>query len=228
VALKQYAPLSLACVAAALICTGALWGCATPPPKAPSAPTGDANVLTGTTHSYTTSVPDPEASAVALRFVWDDGDTSNWTAESYGFGEAVADSHSWSVSGIFHVRTQARDAKGRSSPLSDSFEVTVTSVGDEPPDTPDAPLGPDSGVVNVSYDFRTSTTDVDNDSLAFRFDWGAGDTSGWLGPVLAGETLSVSHSWSAPGTYDIHVQAKDIEGFGAVSGWSPPHTTVIR
>jgi hypothetical protein len=69
---------------------------------------------------------------------------------------------------------------------------------------------------------------VDNDSLSFRFDWGAGDTSDWLGPVLAGETLSVSHSWSVPATYGIHVQAKDMDGFGVTSDWSQPHATVIR
>ncbi len=195
---------------------------------APSAPTGDPNVLTGTVHGYSTYVTDAGAGSVAVRFTWDDGDTSNWSTRTYAFGETAVDSHNWSVSGIFHVRAQVRDAKGRSSPQSDSFEVTVTSAGDEPPRTPDAPVGPDSGVVNVSYTFRTSTTDADNDSLAFQFDWGAGDTSNWLGPVPAGETLSVSHSWSVPGTYGIHVQAKDMDGFGVTSGWSQPHTTVIR
>ena len=189
---------------------------------------GDSNVLTGTTHVYSTSITDPDAGSVNVRFTWDDGDTSGWTTKTYAYGEAAVDSHSWSASGIFHVRAQARDAKGRSSPPSDSFEVTATSPGDDPPLTPDAPLGPDSGLVGVSYTFRTSTTDADNDSLAFQFDWGAGDTSNWLGPLLADETLSVSHSWSAPGTYGIHVQAKDINGFGVTSGWSPPHTTVIR
>ena len=186
------------------------------------------NVLTGTTHGYSTEVTDPDADPVALRFTWDDGDTGNWSTRTYSFGETAVDSHGWSVSGIFHVRVQARDAKGRSSPQSDSLEVTAIAAGDEPPLTPGAPLGPDSGVVNASYTFRTSTTDDDYDSLAFRFDWGAGDTSDWLGPVLAGETLSVSHSWSAPGTYGIHVQAKDIEGFGVTSDWSPPHPTSIR
>jgi hypothetical protein len=171
---------------------------------------------------------DQAAGPVNVRFTWDDGDTSNWTRRTYSFGETVVDSHSWSVSGIFHVRAQARDGKGRTSPQSDSFEVTASSPGDDPPLTPDAPLGPDSGMVNASYTFRTSTTDVDSDSLTFQFDWGAGDSSDWLGPVLSGETLSVSHSWSATGSYEVHVQAKDIEGFGVTSGWSQPHTTVIR
>ena len=210
------------------ICVAVLCGCAGSSPKAPSAPTGNVNVLTGTTQRYATGVTDPDAGPVALRFSWDDGDTGSWSTSTYSFGETAVDSHDWSVSGIFHVRAQTRDAKGRSSPLSDSLEVTVTSSGDEPPLTPDAPLGPDSGVVNASYTFRTSTTDDDNDSLAYRFDWGAGDTSYWLGPVLAGETLSVSHSWSAPGAYGIHVQAKDAQGFGETSHWSQPHTTSIR
>jgi hypothetical protein len=211
-----------------VICAAVLGGCGGPPPKAPGAPKGNVNVLTGAIERYTAEVTDPNAGPVALRFFWDDGVTGSWSASTYSYGETAVDSHDWSVSGIFHVRAQARDAKGRSSPLSDSLEVTVISSGDEPPLTPDAPLGPDSGVVNVSYTFRASTTDDDNDSLAFRFDWGSGDTSDWLGPVLAGETLSVSHSWSAPGTYGIHVQAKDVQGFGVTSDWSPPHTTSIR
>ncbi len=185
-------------------------------------------MLTGTAHGYSTNVTDPNAGPVNVRFTWDDGNTSNWTTTTYSFGETAVDSHNWSSSGIFHVRAQARDAKGRTSPQSDSFEVTVSSPGDEPPLTPDAPLGPDSGVANVSYTFRTSTTDADNDSLAFRFDWGAGDTSAWLGPVMTGETLSVAHSWSATGTYGIRVQAQDVNGFGMTSGWSRSHTTVIR
>ena len=123
-----------------MFCVAALWSCASQPPKAPSAPTGASNVLTGTTNTYSASVTDPDAGPVALRFIWDDGDTSNWTAKTYTFGETAVDSHNWSVSGIFHVRAQARDAKDRSSPMSDSFEVTVTSAGDEPPVTPDAPF----------------------------------------------------------------------------------------
>jgi len=214
-----------------LISVAAVWvvgGCGNPPPNAPRAPVGDSNALTGTIGHYQAYPNDADKGPVGLRFSWDDGDTSDWTAATYRPGSAAVDSHSWDLSGIFHVRAQARDAKERMSPWSDSFEVTVTSGGDEPPVTPAPPLGPDSGLVNVSYLFRASTTDGDNDSLDYRFDWGAGDTSVWLGPVAAGETLSASHTWTAPGQYDVKVQAMDDEGFGVTSDWSQPHLTIIR
>jgi hypothetical protein len=203
-------------------------GCGGRPPSAPSRPVGDSNGFTATTYHYSTHPTDPTGPSVALRFTWDDGDTSSWTPTTYAYGVAALDSHQWQISGIFHVRAQARDARDRLSPWSDSIEVTITVPGDEPPATPDPPLGPDSGFVNSVYAFRASTTDDDNDTLEYQFDWGDGDTSAWLGPIPPGDTVTGPHAWSYSGTYNIRVQAKDEQGFGSTSGWSPPHITVIR
>ena len=203
-------------------------GCNNQPPGAPLAPVGDSNILTNTMHRYSAYPNNQDGGSYALRFNWDDGDTSGWTGSNYTRGVPAVDSHSWSSSGIYHVRAQARDDRGRFSAWSDSLEVTATSPGDEPPDTPDPPLGPDSGLVYTDCTFRANTTDDDNDSLAYRFDWGAGDTSEWLGPLAAGETLSVTHAWESPGTYEVRVQAEDVEGFGVTSDWSGPHTIAMR
>ncbi len=214
--------------AAVLACLAIVTGCNNRPPSAPSAPLGDSNGLTGTYYTYSTHSIDPNAGSVALRFTWDDGDTSSWTTTAYAFGIPAVDSHQWSLSGVFHVRAQARDAGERLSAWSDSLEVTITVPGDEPPLTPGPPLGPDSGLVGSSYQFRSTTTDADNDTLEYRFDWGNGDTSAWLGPVPPGDTVTASHSWSSPGTYNIRVQAMDEQGFGTTSDWSIPHTIIIH
>jgi hypothetical protein len=205
-----------------------LSGCAGRAPAAPSAPLGDSNGYTDTYYAYTSHPTQPNAGAVALRFTWDDGDTSPWTGTTYAYGVPAVDSHQWSVSGIYHVRAQARGAGDRLSPWSDSLEVTILVPGDEPPLTPGSPLGPDSGLTHSVYAFRTSATDDDNDSLQYQFDWGDGDTSAWLGPIPAGDTLSADHAWLSPGTYDISVQAKDAQGFGSTSGWSLPHSFTVH
>ena len=215
---------------AGLLLVGALAipGCTGRAPYAPSAPLGDSNGLTGVTLRYATQSTDPNAGLVALRFTWDDGDTSPWSPDTYAYGVTALDSHQWQISGIFHVRAQARDTRDRLSTWSDSFEVTITSPGDEPPATPDPPLGPDSGFVDSTYAFRSSTTDADNDTLQYQFDWSDGDTSTWLGFVPAGDTFVAPHTWRAPGAYGVQVRARDAQGFGATSDWSLPHTIVIR
>ncbi len=215
---------------AGLLLVGALAipGCMGRAPYAPSAPLGDSNGLTLDTLHYTTYSTDKTSGPVALRFDWDDGDTSPWSADTYAYGVTALDSHQWQMSGVFHVRAQARDTRDRLSTWSDSFEVTITSPGDEPPATPDPPLGPDSGFVDSTYEFRSSTTDADNDTLQYQFSWGDGDTSLWLGFVPAGDTLTASYAWPSPGTYHVQVQAKDAQGFGFTSDWSQPHIIVIR
>jgi len=64
----------------------------------------------------------------------------------------------------------------------------------------------------VNYTFTTSTTDQDEDQVYYKWSWGDGSFSNWIGPYDSGEIASANHSWSAKGTYDIKVKAKDIDG----------------
>jgi outer membrane protein assembly factor BamB len=77
------------------------------------------------------------------------------------------------------------------------------------PLTPAAPTGPTSGRPQVSLTFTANTTDPNGDKVMYTFNWGDGSTSGWLGPFNSGETVSASHQWTVPGTYNITVKAKD-------------------
>lgn len=105
------------------------------------------------------------------------------------------------------------------------YEKSVTGQMNAPPNTPSTPSGPSTGNIGTSYTFSSSATDPDGDNIAIRFAWGDGDTSSWSAYVPSGNAISMSHSWSAAGTYYIRAQAKDI--VGATSNWSPSRSIVI-
>ncbi|MEO0099093.1 MAG: hypothetical protein ABIK94_05855, partial [candidate division WOR-3 bacterium] len=94
-----------------------------------------------------------------------------------------------------------------------------------PPDKPLTPSGPTNGGVNVSYEFFSSAEDPEGDSVAIRFSWGDGTTSGWSSFVKSGDTVSMAHSWSYPGTYLVKAQAKDANEI--TSAWSDGHQITI-
>ncbi len=100
----------------------------------------------------------------------------------------------------------------------------LTTVFNRPPNTPSTPSGPTSGHGGTTYSYSTSTTDPDNDSVRYVFNWGDGstNTTGWY---ASGVTATASHSWSSPGTYRVKVQAQD--STGALSDWSPYLTVSI-
>jgi len=86
------------------------------------------------------------------------------------------------------------------------------------PDTPSVPSGPTSCAVSVDYTFVSTATDQDGDSVSIRFDWGDGDTSDWGAYVTSGDSVTVSHLWSSPGTFNVKAQARDRDS--VVTAWS--------
>lgn len=85
-----------------------------------------------------------------------------------------------------------------------------------PPETPDKP----SEKQGSQFTYYTSTTDPEDDQLNYRWSWGDGTYSEWMGPYESGEICEASHDWSEPGNYEIRVQAKDTNG--GISNWSEP------
>lgn len=88
------------------------------------------------------------------------------------------------------------------------------------PNKPDKPIGSKNGEVDIEYDFTTSTTDLDGDKLYYKWSWGDGTFSDWLGPYVSGEEISASHQWSKKGFYNVKVKARDEHR--AESEWSDP------
>jgi hypothetical protein len=88
-----------------------------------------------------------------------------------------------------------------------------------PPLKPDLD-GPTAGRVNKPYTYTSQTSDPDEDQVYYLWDWGDGNTSGWLGPFESGASVSLTHVWTMKGVYSIKVKARD--SFGAESPWSDP------
>ncbi len=97
--------------------------------------------------------------------------------------------------------------------------------GNTAPDTPNKPDGPSNGLPYMKYTFEASTTDPDEDQLFYKFDWGNGEISDWLGPYDSGAIVEEEHKWTEKGTYEIKVKAKD--QLDAETGWSEPLTVKI-
>jgi hypothetical protein len=103
------------------------------------------------------------------------------------------------------------------------YELYITNA---PPETPSAPSGPSEGVVTLDYDFTASTTDPDDDMVAYGWDYD-GDfvVDEWTDFFDSGATCEVTYSWDDPGTYNIRVKAKDVNDLE--SDWSAPHQITI-
>ncbi|KAA0002611.1 MAG: PKD domain-containing protein, partial [Thermoplasmata archaeon] len=85
---------------------------------------------------------------------------------------------------------------------------------------PATPSGPTRIKEGIEYTYTTMTTDIDGDGIYYKWDWGDGSYSNWLGPFDSGEAINVSHIWTEKGIYKIRVKAKDTLGFE--SDWSEP------
>ena len=83
---------------------------------------------------------------------------------------------------------------------------------------PDAPMGPPAGLPDELYAFSSSVFAPHELDIFYKWDWGDGTFSDWLGPFAPGEVCTATHSWSR-GIYDVRVKIKidTIE-----SDWSDP------
>ena len=58
------------------------------------------------------------------------------------------------------------------------------------------------------------------------FDWGDGNSTGWIGPYSSGEKIKAYHIWKENGTFEIKVKAKDING--SKSQWSDSLRLIVH
>jgi len=103
---------------------------------------------------------------------------------------------------------------------SDGWIIKISSYENEKPEKPEKPSGENKVKLGKDYTYESSTTDSDGHQLYYKWDWGDGNESEWLGPFNSGDTCEASHNWSMEGEYSIKVKAKDI--FDFESDWSDP------
>lgn len=101
-----------------------------------------------------------------------------------------------------------------------SLQLPLPFPTNDPPQKPSPPEGPTEGKKRKEYTYTASAVDPDGDQLYYKFDWGNGEQSSWLGPSPSGEPVNASYRWGERGEFEIKVKAKDTEGLE--SPWSDP------
>jgi PKD repeat protein len=90
--------------------------------------------------------------------------------------------------------------------------VTINVTGKAPPPPPPANRAPAARFVVISnlmgakkpINFDASiSSDPDNDTLQYRFDWGDGNATDWAASKTA------SHTYMIPGTYNVTLTVRD-------------------
>ncbi len=170
------------------------------PPDDPDTPSGETDGMHATYYYYETQTDDPNlGDQIYYYFDWDDMSNSDWLGP-YDSGDTISAQHKWSKPGEFDVRVKAKDLAGSESDWSNALTVTM---GNTPPEVPQEPEGPSSGIIGISYTFSTLTSDPEGDDIEYRFDWGDGSFSDWISVPFS------SHKWLEPGEYGLRVKARD-------------------
>lgn len=180
------------------------------PPNTPTQPVGPITRNVGQSGSYSTSATDPDGDQVQYRFDFDANGVHAYSSYTVLIpsGQTGSMSYTWNASGTFVVKAQARDSIGQTSNWSSGLTVTVSSGGNQPPNTPTV-SGPSNVKVGVTQQFSAITTDPNSDMIEYFFDFGDGTNSGWTPSVNSGTAAQVSHSWAKRGTYIVKAKARD-------------------
>ena len=79
---------------------------------------------------------------------------------------------------------------------------------------PSTPLisGPSNGKTGTEYNYTFVSTDPEEFNVYYYIDWDDGSFEEWIGPNSSGEVITVTHTWSEDGAYDVRAKAKDARG----------------
>jgi hypothetical protein len=186
------------------------------PPGKPGTPSGNDNGIVGTSYPYSTNaVSDPDGDSVLYQFDWGDGEKSNWKQNP----EA---SHKWTTKGTFNVKARSKDEYGATSDWSGGLSVFMDNTE---PVKPDAPTGPETPGKDKQVTYKATTTDPEGHQILYKFDWGDGSQSDWVGPFASGAEGSAQHKWTSKNSFEIKVKAKD--EYGMETEWSDPMTITV-
>jgi len=128
-----------------------------------------------------------------IKWEWDFGDEET----SY---ERNA-THIYSSEGTYNITLHATDAEGRNA-----YYYTYAIISPRQNHAPEKPTIstnyiPPQGWFGKAYEFRASSVDGDGDTIYFKFDWGDGSTSEWLGPYENSSECVVEHTWKSDTPY---------------------------
>jgi len=142
-----------------------------------------------------------------------DEENKNWIYWGYGIETSYANGSAFDLdNGVWHVH------HGWSTYILDLDFCFKTFGNDFSPSKPETPAGPEEGDIDEELTYSTSTTDPLDKQLYYKWDWGDGIQTDWIGPFEPEERVSATHHWSEEGIYCVKVKAKNSDDFE--SDWS--------
>lgn len=197
------------------------------PPNTPVKPSGPTSVEEGRSYQYSTRTTDPDGDNIRYGFDFNNDDViepQHWTT-FIPSGNTMYVLLTFYGIGTRNIRAKAEDIYGAQSDFSSALTVQVYGANN-PPNTPNTPIGPSTGKIGISYTFSTGSNDPDNDDIKYGWDWDGDNTiDEWTSLYPSGTTISKSHIWTSEGTYNIKVKAEDSKG--AQSAFSLIKTIII-
>jgi len=107
-----------------------------------------------------------------------------------------------------------------------SMSSTFNGNGNLPPTIPDQGHGSE-GIVNEEHGFFSNgSIDPNGDLIFYKWLWDDGTTSEWIGPYASGDPVTMSHTYTKPGVYNVKLEAKDI--YDAWSGLSTDSFNLMK
>jgi DNA/RNA endonuclease G (NUC1) len=146
---------------------------------------------------------DPNGSVAS--YAWDFGDGST--------GSGVSVTHTFAQDGVFQVRVTATDNDG----LTDSatFTLTVTNVAPVVGTVPNGALN-----LGATYTAAGTFTDPGADAWTATVNWGDGSALEQV--PLSGRSFSLTHIYTAAGTYTVSIDIADDDAAGSAT-----HTVAV-
>lgn len=223
---------------------GPLWSftteqCTNDPPNKPDTPSGPTRTRNRYAYEYCTRSSDPNNDGLYYNWSWGDGNYSGWLGP-YENRERCWAQYNWTEPGTYQVRVKAMDGPRNETIASSTMPyydesdwsdpLTVTVTIEEPTNTaPNDPQinGETNGKAGSTYSYEITCSDEESDDLYYTIIWGDTAEDIILGPYRSEEIITIEHSWTTQGTYNIQVKATDV--FEAESQWttlevSMPHT----
>lgn len=110
----------------------------------------------------------------------------------------------WGEDGYFRIAYSEVNGTTQFGDYTIAYGSAIPPIS-ETVSAPTSLSGTTCGNANTSYSYSTGgSTSSSGHSVQYRFDWGDGTNSDWLGVG----TTSASQSWSSPGTYSVTTQAR--------------------
>lgn len=162
---------------------------------------------------FTDISTDVDGVIVAWYWYFDNGYFSDIQNPSIYFGQ----------DGTYNVTLLVEDDGGASDSITKT--IVVYTPPNNQPNIPMRPFGLRFGRTGRNYAYLAKTNDPDGDDVYYRWDWGDGNMTGWIGPYGSGLVMGRFNSYAQPGTYFIKVKARD--SHGAESDWSLPLPVTI-